>query len=45
MIAAVLVVERVLDGNFVGALTPSQALGTDFVLGIEGTTRYDALPA
>lgn len=44
MVAAVLVVERVLDGNFAGALTPSQALGTDFVLGIEGTTRYDALP-
>ncbi|MBA3872548.1 MAG: saccharopine dehydrogenase NADP-binding domain-containing protein [Anaerolineae bacterium] len=45
MIAGVRVVERVLDGNFKGALTPSQAFGADFVLEIEGTTRYDSLPS
>ena len=45
MIAGVRVVERVLDGNFKGALTPSQAFGADFPLEIEGTTRYDQLPS
>ena len=45
MIAGVRVVERVLDGSYKGALTPSQAFGADFVLEIEGTTRYDQLPA
>ncbi len=45
MVAGVQVVERVLDGNYKGALTPSKAFGADFVLEIEGTTRYDKLPA
>ncbi len=45
MVAGVRVVERVLDGNYKGALTPSKAFGADFVLDIEGTTRYDKLPA
>jgi len=45
MVAGVRVVERVLDGNYKGALTPAQAFGADFVLEIEGTTRYDQLPA
>lgn len=45
MLAGVRVVERVLDGNYKGALTPSKAFGANFVLDIEGTTRYDKLPA
>lgn len=44
MIAGVQVVERVLDGSYKGSLTPSKAFGADFVLSIEGTTRYDKLP-
>ena len=44
MVSAVRVVERVLDGSYKGALTPATAFGADFVLGIEGTTRYDKLP-
>ena len=44
MVAGVRVVERVLDGAYKGALTPSKAFGADFVLDIEGTTRYDQLP-
>ncbi|MEO1645517.1 MAG: saccharopine dehydrogenase NADP-binding domain-containing protein [Chloroflexota bacterium] len=36
-------VEQVLDGNHKGALTPAQAFGADFVLGIEGTIRKDSL--
>ncbi len=45
MVAGVRVVERVLDGSYKGALSPSKAFGADFVLDIEGTTRYDKLPA
>lgn len=45
MIAALRVVERVLDGRYSGALSPSKAFGADFVLEIEGTQRYDHLPA
>jgi short subunit dehydrogenase-like uncharacterized protein len=37
-------VERVLEGNIRGALTPAQAFGADFVLEIEGTQRFDSLP-
>jgi short subunit dehydrogenase-like uncharacterized protein len=36
-VASVSVVERVLDGNYAGALTPASAFGADFALGIEGT--------
>lgn len=42
--AGVRAVERVLDGNMRGALTPAQAFGADFALEIDGTRRYDALP-
>lgn len=42
--AAVLAVERVLDENPVGALTPSLAFGADFVLSIPGSARFDSLP-
>lgn len=41
--AALPVIERVLDNAPQGALTPAQAFGTDFVLEIEGTRRYDTL--
>lgn len=43
-LASVRAVERVLDERPVGALTPSQAFGADFVLEIEGTVRRDTLP-
>ena len=43
-LAGVRVVERVLAENPRGALTPGGAFGADFVLDIEGVTRYDALP-
>jgi short subunit dehydrogenase-like uncharacterized protein len=43
-IAAIRCVERVLDGNYRGALTPAQAFGADFVLEIEGTKRVNAWP-
>ncbi len=44
MVAGVRTVERVLDGAYKGTLSPAQAFGADFVLSIEGTTRYDQLP-
>lgn len=40
--SGVRVVERALSARRVGALTPAQAFGHDFVLEIEGTRRYDA---
>lgn len=42
--AGVLSVERVLTNRPVGALTPAQAFGADFILEIEGTKRFDSLP-
>jgi short subunit dehydrogenase-like uncharacterized protein len=36
-------VETVLQQRPVGALTPAQAFGADWVLGIEGTRRFDQL--
>jgi short subunit dehydrogenase-like uncharacterized protein len=42
--AGVRVVERVLDGNYRGTLTPASAFGADFVLEILGTRRYDTMP-
>jgi short subunit dehydrogenase-like uncharacterized protein len=36
-------VERVLDGDYSGALTPAAAFGEDFALEIPGTTRLDTL--
>ena len=42
-VAGVLCVERVLAGNFRGALTPSMAFGPDFVLNIPETVRSDHL--
>ena len=42
--SAVRAVERALAEGPVGALTPSQAFGPDFVLEIEGTRRFDELP-
>ena len=37
------VVERVLAGTYRGALTPALAFGSDFVLSIDETRRYDSL--
>ncbi len=45
MIAGVRVVEKVLDGNYKGALSPATAFGADFVMSIEGTERWDTLPS
>ncbi len=42
-VSAVLAVEAVLRQRPTGSLTPSLAFGPDFVLGIEGTRRYDRL--
>lgn len=42
--AAVRCVERVLEEQPAGALTPAQAFGADFVLEIPGVQRFDALP-
>lgn len=36
-------VERVLDGDYRGALTPALAFGEDFVLDVPTTRRYDTL--
>jgi len=44
-VAGIRSVERVLAGDLRGALSPAQAFGADFVLEIEGTARFDALPA
>lgn len=41
--SGLLAVERVLDGQYRGALTPSLAFGPDFVLEIPTTRRLDAL--
>jgi short subunit dehydrogenase-like uncharacterized protein len=43
-IGGVRAVERILEMRPVGALTPAKAFGADFVLEIEGTKRWDALP-
>ena len=43
-LAAVRCVERILDGAFSGALTPSGAFGSGFALEIPGTERHDHLP-
>lgn len=37
-------VEKIFEQSPVGALTPSQAFGADFVLEFEGTKRFDAIP-
>ena len=42
--AAVRAVEETLSGDFAGVLTPAQAFGADFVLGIEGVKRFDSPP-
>jgi short subunit dehydrogenase-like uncharacterized protein len=44
-LAGVRSVEKILAQKPVGALTPSRAFGADFVLEIEGSRRYDALPS
>ncbi len=44
-VAAVRAVERLLAESPVGVLTPAGALGSDFVLEIPGSRRFDALPA
>lgn len=38
---AVRAAERVLEGGIVGAQTPAQAFGADFILEIEGTQRHE----
>jgi short subunit dehydrogenase-like uncharacterized protein len=43
-VAGVRSVEKLLEERPTGALTPAQAFGSDFILEIEGTQRYDALP-
>ncbi len=43
-LAGVRAVERLLSASPVGALSPAQALGADFVLDIEGSRRHDSLP-
>ena len=43
-VAGVRCVEKVLEDRLRGALTPALAFGADFVLEIEGTQRFDALP-
>jgi short subunit dehydrogenase-like uncharacterized protein len=43
-VAGVRSVEKLLMERPVGALTPAQAFGADFILEIEGTQRYDDLP-
>lgn len=42
--SSVRAVERVLNGDFSGSLTPAQAFGADFVLGIEGVRRWSKAP-
>lgn len=42
--AGVLAVERTAELNPLGALSPAQAFGADFVLDVEGTQRFDSLP-
>jgi short subunit dehydrogenase-like uncharacterized protein len=41
--AAISAVERVLADRPVGALSPSQAFGAEFVMGVPGTSRLDSL--
>lgn len=41
--AGVLAVERTLELHPIGALSPAQAFGADFVLEVSQTTRHDAL--
>lgn len=43
MLAGVRAVEHMLASDQRGALAPSQALGADFVLGIDSTQRWDTL--
>jgi short subunit dehydrogenase-like uncharacterized protein len=43
--AAVRCVEKTLAGDLTGALTPAQAFGSDFVLEIDGSKRFDRLPS
>lgn len=45
VLAAPLVVERILDSSLKGATTPALALGADFPLEILGTSRMDVLNA
>jgi len=45
-VAGVRAVEKILNGQTTaGTLTPAQAFGADFILEIEGTKRFDRLPA
>jgi short subunit dehydrogenase-like uncharacterized protein len=43
-VAGIRAVERLLELRPNGALTPAQVFGADFVLEIENTQRFDALP-
>jgi short subunit dehydrogenase-like uncharacterized protein len=43
--SAVLALEKIAKNRPVGALTPAQAFGADFVLEIAGSVRHDSLPA
>jgi len=44
-LAGIKLVERILASPLRGAITPAGAFGADFVLGIDGTQRFDTLPA
>jgi short subunit dehydrogenase-like uncharacterized protein len=41
--ASVQAVEKTLGSTLAGAFSPAQAFGSDFVLGVEGTKRFDTL--
>lgn len=43
-VAGIRAVEKTLPSHLQGALTPALAFGADFVLEMEGTTRWDRLP-
>jgi short subunit dehydrogenase-like uncharacterized protein len=45
LLSGIRCIERVLAGDLSGALTPAEVFGADFVLEIEGTRRFDTLPA
>ena len=42
--SSVRAIERVLDSNLSGTLTPSLAFGADFILEFDKSKRYDSLP-
>jgi short subunit dehydrogenase-like uncharacterized protein len=43
-VSSVRAIEKVLDSNLSGTLTPSLAFGTDYILEFEKSKRFDSLP-